>query len=341
VLNVAYPLAPVGCDAAGGAEQVLSMLDRALVRQGYTSIVIGCEGSQAAGRLVEIPRVMGEIDESARRSAQAHAREAIRQALARWPVDVVHLHGVDFPAYTPAGVARIATLHLPASWYPADAFRSDVRLVCVSQSQQRGCPVEGQVIANGVDVAHFETHVRKREFALALGRICPEKGYHLALDAAASAGMALALAGDVFRYPAHVAYFDCEIVPRLDARRRFLGPVGLARKRRLLASARCLVVPSLVAETSSLVAMEALASGTPVIAFRSGALPEIVEDGKTGFLVGGVEEMAKAMRRACEIDPEACRAAARQRFRSERMCAEYLALYVRMAEGLKAARHVA
>jgi hypothetical protein len=105
----------------------------------------------------------------------------------------------------------------------------------------------------------------------------------------------------------------------------------VARKRRLLAAARCLVVPSLVAETSSLVAMEALASGTPVIAFRSGALPEIVEDGRTGFLVDGVAEMADAMRRASEIDPEACRRAARERFTAERMCGEYLALYERLA----------
>ena len=88
---------------------------------------------------------------------------------------------------------------------------------------------------------------------------CPEKGYHLALDAAHLAGMALLLAGEVFPYPEHQRYFHEEIGPRLDSTRRFIGPVGGQRKRGLLQRAQCLIVPSLVAETSSLVAMEALA----------------------------------------------------------------------------------
>ena len=331
VLNVAYPLAPVGPHATGGAEQVLSLLDRALVRAGHESVVIACEGSTVAGRLVAIPCPAGPLDEAARRKAQADTRRAIRDALARRRIDVVHLHGVDFAEYAPAfGPPRLATLHLPPSWYPRAAFRTGAQLVCVSSAQARVCPAESRTIANGIDLDDFGAMVRKREFALALGRVCPEKGYHLALDAAAEAGMPLVLAGAVYGYPAHVEYFEREIAPRLDARRRFIGAAGLARKRRLLAAARCLVIPSQVAETSSLVAMEALASGTPVIAFRSGALPEIVEDGRTGFVVDGVAEMARTMRRAGEIDPEVCRQTARERFPAERMCAEYLSLYERM-----------
>ena len=95
----------------------------------------------------------------------------------------------------------------------------------------------------------------------------------------------------------------------------------------LLAGARCLLVPSLVPETSSLVAMEAIASGTPVIAWCSGALPEIVSDGRTGFLVNSVEQMADAISRVESIDPSACRGEAKQRFSSERMIADYLSLY--------------
>ena len=120
-------------------------------------------------------------------------------------------------------------------------------------------------------------------------------------------------------------------MPRLDRRRRYLGPVGFIRKRRLLAAARCLLVPSLVAETSSLVAMEAAACGTPVIAFRSGALPEVVEDGRTGFLVDDVDGMAEAIRRVDRIDPAACREAARRRFSNRRMAAAYLDRYQMLA----------
>ncbi|NHV87620.1 glycosyltransferase, partial [Escherichia coli] len=82
----------------------------------------------------------------------------------------------------------------------------------------------------------------------------------------------LLVAGALYPYPAHVDYFEREVRPLLDATRRFVGPVGFARKRRLLSAARCLLVPSLAAETSSLVAREAAACGTPVVAFPSGAL---------------------------------------------------------------------
>lgn len=340
VLSVAYPLAPCGPDAAGGAEQVLTQIDRALVRAGHRSLVIACEGSRTAGTLIEIPRTAGTIDDAARRKAHEAARAAIGQALRRWNVDVLHLHGVDFASYMPeGGPPVIATLHLPTSWYPAAAFVNQARLVCVSETQRRACPVDATVVANGVDVEAFGARAPKRAFALSLGRICPEKGYHLALDAAASAGMPLVLAGEVFRYPVYIDYFDREIAPRLDARRLFVGPIGLARKRELLAAARCLVVPSLAPETSSLVAMEALASGTPVVAMRSGALPEVVEHGRTGFVVDSVEEMAEAMRRVSEIDPETCRRTARERFSADRMCSEYLRLYGRLA--MRVEGHVA
>ncbi|MGH9351176.1 MAG: glycosyltransferase, partial [Terriglobia bacterium] len=146
------------------------------------------------------------------------------------------------------------------------------------------------------------------------------------------------LAGEVFPYAWHQKYFEREIVPRLDSRRRFIGPVGFGGKSRLLAHAKCLLAPSTVAETSSLVAMEALASGTPVIAFPSGALAEIVEQGRTGYLVANTEEMARAIPMTGAIDPLACRRAAEVRFSAAAMFEGYIALYRRIL--LKEARPV-
>jgi glycosyltransferase involved in cell wall biosynthesis len=338
VLSVAYPLAAVGPDAVGGAEQVLTRLDAALTRAGHRSIVVACEGSRVVGTLLTTPLRDGPLDDAARDATRGAHRRAIAAALRRWPVDLVHLHGIDFHAYLPApGVPVLATLHLPLPWYPAEALRPrrpDTWLHCVSAAQRRDAPADLDLlpdIPNGVDVEALRVPNARRGFALALGRICPEKGFHLALDAAKRAGVPLLLGGEVFRYPAHERYFTDEIAPRLDRQRRFLGPVGLARKRRLLSAARCLLVPSLVAETGSLVAMEALACGTPVIAFPNGALAEVVEQGLTGYLVQDEHEMAEAILLASQIDPDACRAAARARFSAETMTARYLALYRKLA----------
>lgn len=338
ILSVAYPLAPVRPDTAGGAEQVLATLDRALVAAGHRSIVVAQEGSAVAGELVAVPRPAGLLDEAATLDAQGRHRVAIAAALARWPVDLVHLHGIDFHAYLPApGVPVLATLHLPPAWYPADALsptRPDTWLHCVSDSQHRDCPTGLNLlppIANGVDVDALASSFRRGGFALTLGRICPEKGTHLAIRAARQAGVPLIIAGEVFAYAAHRRYFDEEVAPHLGARCRFLGPVGLRAKRRLLGQARCLLVPSLAAETSSLVAREAAAAGTPVVTFPNGALAETVEDGVTGYLVEGVGAMADAIGRVGAIDPEACRAVARARFSRHEMTSRYLALYRELA----------
>jgi glycosyltransferase involved in cell wall biosynthesis len=338
VLSIAYPLAPVGPDAAGGSEQILTQLDHTLVRAGHRSVVIACQGSRAEGRLLPAPLRPGPLDDEVRADAQQRYRELIDFAMRRWDFDVIHMHSLDFHAYLPPeGPPVLVTLHLPPDWYPVHIFRPsrpNTFLQCVSASQSRRCPVTSSLlppIDNGVPLEHFQPHVSKRNFALALGRICPEKGFHLALDAAAEAGVPLLVAGEVFRYRAHEEYYEQEILPRCGVGSRFIGPVGLTRKRRLLAAARCLLISSLVSETSSLVAMEALASGTPVIAFPSGALPDIIEHGRTGFLVDGPHEMARAIGRIHEIQPGACRAAAHERFSADRMIGQYLALYERLA----------
>lgn len=338
VLSVAYPFAAVGPDSAGGAEQVLAQLDRALVAAGHRSLVIAREDSRIAGTLVSVPRSDGVIEASVRRSAWRAHRAAIGAALARWPVDLVHMHGIDFDRYLPPpGRPVLATLHLPPSWYPAEALRPTrpgTWLQCVSENQQRACPADLNLVGpieNGVDVESFAGRHARRRFALFLGRICPEKGVHIAIEAAKRANVTLLVAGELFPYSEHQSYFAEEVVPRLDAERRFIGPVGLVRKRRLLAAARCVLIPALAPETSSLVAREALAAGTAVIAFPSGALAETVEHGRTGFLVGNAEEMAAAIQVAPAISPAECRQAARDRFPMARMIERYFGTYAALA----------
>lgn len=340
VLSIAYSLAPVGPDAVGGAEQVLSALDRALVAAGHRSVVVAAERSQVAGTLVASGPLPARITDAERAAACRRHRRAVADALARFPVDLVHSHAFDFWEHLPeTDVPTLVTLHLPRSFYPpgvVPAARARTWFNCVSPSQRRTFPCFPAMlpeVENGVAVERLQAQHARRNFALCLGRICPEKGFEHAIGAAGLAGVPLLIGGAVHPYEAHCRYFEVAIRPRLGRRVRFLGPLGLTRKRRLLNAARCLLVPSLAAETSSLVAMEAIACGTPAIAFPSGALADIVEPGVTGYLVRNAGEMAEAIREVGRLDRKRCREVARRRFSDERMAVGYFALYRRLVGG--------
>lgn len=233
VLNVAYVFAPVGPDTAGGAEQVLAALDRALVAKGHRSLVIACAGSKTAGELLATGALPAQFNEDLRRRAQRAHGKRIQEALRQWPVDLVHCHGHDFAEYLPdPGVPTLVTLHLPVDHYPSDALsgrRPGRYFNCVSASQRASFPANETMlpeIPNGVPIIELRARHAKRNFVLALGRICPEKGFHHALDAAALAETPLLLAGKVYPYPDHLRYFAEELQPRLGSQARFLGPLS-------------------------------------------------------------------------------------------------------------------
>ena len=340
VVSLAYPFVPIGPDTVGGTEQIIAILDEALTRAGHRSLVVGCEGSRIAGTLIETPAVAGNAppDQAMWDWAYEVHEATLARVLREHDVDVVHLHGIDFHRYLrdDTSTSTLATLHLPPHNYPPavwKAYRSLSLVNCVSPYSRRQYPATAPMatITCGVRLDRFQPGPRKEDFVLALGRISPEKGFHLALDAARQARLPLLLAGKVPPFPEAERYFEDEIKPRLDADRRFLGSVPLAERADLLARARCLVVPSLVHETGPLVAMEALASGTPVVAFPVGAIPDNIEHGRTGLIVNSVEEMARGMLRASWLDPRECRRAAGQRFAADRMARNYMDLYGALA----------
>ena len=238
----------------------------------------------------------------------------------------------------PLHIPTVVTLHLPIAWYPREIwsrYAGRVQFCCVSESQRKSIPLQLRdvpVIENGVDIPPVFAPENKGGDALVIGRICPEKNAHAALEAATLAHTRVLLIGQVFAYREHQTYFRDKVLPLLAAPRagvqhQFLGPVHPGRCWELLSRAKCLLHPTLAPETSSLVAMEALAVGTPVIAYRRGALPEIVEHGVTGYLVESAEEMAGAIQHIDALSPAECRRIADKRFGRERMVQRYLQLY--------------
>ena len=337
ILSVAYPFAEVGSGSVGGAEQILHRLDQALVETGHVSIVVAPAGSRTAGIIITTPLIQGEITSEVRANVHRRVRTAIVEAEDEFHPDLIHMHGVDFYNYLPVDDRPVlVTLHLPVSFYPSWIFhlgRAQTYLLCVSNSQRRTCPDSNVIlppIENGVPLP-FERPTPKKGYTVCLSRIAPEKNTHAALVAARQAAVPCLLAGKVFGYREHQQYFDEKVEPLLDRDRRFIGPVDEPQKWRLLSAARCLLQPSLAAETSSLVAMEALACGTPVVALSSGALPEIIEDGKTGFLVESTEQMADAISEVHRLNPQDCLDAARERFAADRMVQDYVKLYQKLA----------
>ena len=332
VLNVAFPFALVCDDTAGGAEQVLGALDTALVKYGWESFVIAAQGSRVSGTLINGPSIPAIIDENSESAVRQEYKKLLERVISDFEIDLIHFHGLDFSEYLPdTGTPVLVTLHLPVGWYKGLIERPGLFYNCVSVNQMETCgALNGMVgtIANGVAVNDKYTKNVKGRYAFMMGRVCPEKGFHLGFNASMRAGVASVLAGTIFPYVVHQQYFSNIIVPLLSFQKnRYIGNVGGVKKRRLLGCSMCLLAPSLVRETSSLVAMEAMANGTPVIAFKKGAFGEIIKDKVTGFLVNDELEMADAINEAGRIDQEECFLNVKKTYSIERMVSEYLDLY--------------
>ncbi len=358
ILFIAYPLLTVSQESAGGAEQVLWTLEREMARRGAETTVAASAGSRVAGELFPTGEPCREPDGLERRERE-HCDRIVafvrRRAREGRPFDLIHDQSGGFwPRAAEVGPPVLATLHLPRAFYPPEHFENipaDVTFNCVSFSQARsfagpnGLP---GVVANGILLEQWQASgcedYGQRRGLLWLGRICEEKAPHLALDIAARAGRPVTLAGHVYPFSYHQNYFDREVAPRLREmpNAAFISLPSFDRKRQLLREAGAVLITSLADETSSLVAMEAAVSGTPVIAFARGALPEIVREGVTGFLAEGVEDAARALDRIAEIDPAVCVIHARDHFCSTAMAGAYARLYAALlAEDSPACRRAA
>ena len=315
---LAPPWLSVPPSGYGGVEVVVSALTEALVRRGHAVTLFCAPGSVSAATVMtlldaphpdEIERSLYEVDHVAR------AFEEIDDAPPEQRFDVIHDH-CGFTAIAMAdriNTPIVHTLHgqftpSTAAFYVRHAHKAV--LVGISRTQLRSAPPEldpFEVIPNPIDVSAWRLRERKDDYVLWIGRMTPEKGPHRAIAAAQAADVPLVLAGVI--QPGRQAFFDREIAPHIDGDRvRFVGEVGGAEKRSLFARARGLLMPIRWEEPFGMVMVEAMACGTPVIAFAEGAARELVVDGTTGFLVEDERAMAGAIGRLSSIAARDCRA---------------------------------
>jgi glycosyltransferase involved in cell wall biosynthesis len=334
---IAPPGVPVPPPAYGGTESVIDRLARGLVRAGHEVLL-----AAAANSSCPVPRVRGtaEAAEAAPVCADTitELRHVIRSYAAMTDVDVVHDHTLTGPLYrhAPAGTPVVTTAHGPfdATLSPVYRAMRGVALLAISYHQAAtadGIPLVG-VIHHGLDVSSVPVGRGNGGYASFLGRMSPEKGPREAALVARAAGVPLRMAAKL-REPAEREYFDAEVKPLLCSDVEFLGELGCAEKLELVGGSFALVNPMQWAEPFGLVMIEALATGTPVVATPVGSAPEIVDDGVTGYLRTGRLPLATALLNASQLDRTACRAVAARRFSSERMVAEHVRLYEELLLG--------
>lgn len=348
ILYVAYPLLQVYDESAGGAEQILWTLEREMARSGVHTTVAASAGSRVSGELFSTGQPCTQPDDYERRRVEHEDRivEFVHRCAHEGKAfDLIHDHSGSFwKRAAQVNVPVLATLHLPRSFYPAGSFDdvpANVSFNCVSDSQARSfadLDALAGVISNGIALDCFAaasdvTQNGDRQGLLWLGRICEEKAPHLALEIAERVGLPITLAGQVYPFSYHQQYFDREVAPRLHVmpNARFISAPSAELKRRLLRESQALLITSLAEETSSLVAMEAAASGTPVIAFPKGAHVEVVRDGVTGFLVEDPDQAVPALQNLSRINSETCIQHAQQNFSAIKMAEKYSQLYGRLA----------
>jgi glycosyltransferase involved in cell wall biosynthesis len=346
ILYVAYPLLQVFDESAGGAEQILWTLEREMARGGAYTTVAASAGSRVSGELFATGDPCSQPDDYERRRIEHEDRvvEFVRgRAREGKAFDLVHdMSGSFWKRAAEIDSPMLATLHLPRTFYPAGSFDdvpANVSFNCVSQSQARtfaALDALAGVVPNGIALDCFErrgaARNNGRKGLLWLGRICEEKAPHLALEIASRAGAPITIAGQVYPFSYHQQYFESEVAPRLRSvpNAKFVPAPPAELKRRLLHEAQALLITSLAEETSSLVAMEAAASGTPVIALRRGALPEVVREGVTGLLVENEEQAVVTLQTVSRISRETCVQHAQESFSAPKMAERYSELYERL-----------
>jgi glycosyltransferase involved in cell wall biosynthesis len=323
----------------GGTERIVSYLTEELVRQGHEVTLFASGDSRTAARLIRCSDIALRLNPLVKDPLPYHIimLDEVRRRADEFDVLHFHIDILHFPIIRPFANRTLTTLHgrldLPDLVPLYSAFR-EIPLVSISDAQRKPLPPVNWAgtVLHGLpqDLLPF-TPKPDGGYLAFLGRISPEKRPDRAIEIATRAGLPLKIAAKIDKVDQ--AYWDDVIEPLVRAHPNveFVGEINEKQKATFLGNARALLFPIDWPEPFGLVMIEAMACGTPVIAFRNGSVPEILEEGRTGFIVDNMDDAVAAVERVGNLDRAEVRAAFEERFTVERMARDYLALYRELA----------
>lgn len=319
--------------AYGGTERVISYLTEELVRQGHEVTLFASGDSITAARLVPAIEQSLRLDLNRQEWLMYHTMMLDQVAAMADEFDVIHFHTdyLHFPLTRRLPVPHVTTLHgrldLP-DLVPLYRHFDQVPLVSISESQRRPLPWVNWVetVYHGLPPDLYDFRAKAGEYFAFVGRISPEKRVDRAIEIATQCGVPIKIAAKIDRND--YAYFN-DHIEKLFAHPlvEYIGEVGEKDKRSLLGQARALLFPIDWPEPFGLVLIESFACGTPVVAYRHGSVPEIVEEGVTGLLVSDQKEAVQAAQKIGDLDRARCRRTFEQRFTAQTMADNYVKVY--------------
>jgi glycosyltransferase involved in cell wall biosynthesis len=313
----------------GAWETVASNIAEGLVSRGWDVTLFATRDSVTRAHLHAVVDRGYEEDAAIdpKVAEYLHISEAFEHAA---EFDLIHSH-YDFMALAYTRLVKtpvLTTIHGFSSprIMPAYEKYRDGYFVSISDSDRAPGLNYLATVYNGIDLSLYPLQERSGDCLVFLGRIHPDKGVHLAIEVAHRSGLPLLIAGII----QDRTYFREQVEPHLDRTVRYIGPVDVAGKNELFAQARALLHLNTIPERFGLVLAEANAAGVPVVAMNLGSCREVIADGRTGFVVNGVDEAVEALKRLGEIDRNHCRQRVQERFSIETMVEAYERVYSRV-----------
>lgn len=314
----------------GGTELFIANLACELHARGHDVTVYANGDSRLPCRVKWLyPRSEWPLDDPVRPQLKNADHHAWAMADAAGWADIIHLNdvvGVPYTRFVPLPTAL--TIHHPDEVVLSEQYARypDIHYVAIAEWLARRQPMPHvHVVHHGIDAGRYTFSGVKGDYVAFLGRLAPCKGPHLAIEAARRAGVKLKIAGEV--QPPFRDYWVRQVLPHIDGDRvEYVGEVDHAKKNAFLSRARALLFPIQWEEPFGLVMIEAMACGTPVLAFRGGSVEEVVHDGTNGWLCRDVDEMAQRIR-TLDIAPASCRDFIDECFSLRRMADRYVEVY--------------